>query len=145
MSFKIRYCLVLVLAGIFSLPGKADETSLSVNMDLVETGYEIYQQYCAVCHGENSEGAASWRTPNDLGDMPPPPHGPEGHTWRHSDASLAQMIRFGWRDPFNKTRGLTMPAFQQILDTEEILAVIEYFKSLWTLEQRQFQKQETDK
>jgi mono/diheme cytochrome c family protein len=72
--------------------------------------------------------------------MPPPPHDDSGHTWHHSDAQLAEIIRNGLRDPFNKTPELTMPPFNDQLSEEEIQAVIAYFKSLWSPEHRGFQK-----
>jgi mono/diheme cytochrome c family protein len=103
----------------------------------------VYQQYCASCHGPKGEGGPNWKKPNDRGELPPPPHGPEGHTWRHSDAVLQRMISQGWRDPFNKTQRLTMPAFEQVLTPKKIKAVIAYLKTLWTAEQRQFQRQES--
>lgn len=53
------------------------------------------------------------------------------------------MISQGWRDPFNKTERLTMPAFEKVLTPQEIAAVISYLKSHWTQEQRQFQQQES--
>ena len=66
-----------------------------------------------------------------------------GHTWRHSDAMLFKMIEKGWRHPFNKTDRLTMPAFGENLTDQEIHAVIEYLKTLWTDEQRKYQKTES--
>jgi len=38
----------------------------------------------------------------------------------------------GWRDPYNKTQRLTMPAFGQTLAPGEIHDVIEYLKTMWT-------------
>lgn len=60
----------------------------------------------------------------------PPPHDDSGHTWRHPDAQLADIIRNGFRDPFNQTSDLTMPPFEGVLTDEEIVAVIAYFESL---------------
>ena len=59
------------------------------------------------------------------------------------DANLYQMVNKGWRDPFNKTKRLTMPAFGDVLSPEQIRAVITYLKTLWTAEQRQFQMEES--
>ncbi len=53
------------------------------------------------------------------------------------------MVRDGWRDPFNKTKHLTMPAFGDQLSPKQIRAVITYLKTLWTPEQRQYQREET--
>jgi len=75
--------------------------------------------------------------------MPPPPHDDSGHTWRHGDKQLADLIENGWRDPFNKTQELTMPPFKDKLSDEEIRAVIAYFKSLWSEEHRRWQLEES--
>ncbi len=56
---------------------------------------------------------------------------------------LYRVVQHGWRDPFNKTQRLTMPAFQGQLSRRETIAVISYLKTLWTPEQRQFQKNES--
>ena len=106
-------------------------------------GRAIYQQHCASCHGANAEGAPNWRVRDGHGELPAPPHNAEGHTWRHSDAELYQMVKKGWRDPFNKTQRLTMPAFGEEMSPEQIRAVIAYLKTLWTPEQRQFQLEES--
>jgi mono/diheme cytochrome c family protein len=56
---------------------------------------------------------------------------------------LYRIVAEGWRDPFNKTQRLTMPAFQQALKPAEIEAVINYLKTLWTPQQRAFQREES--
>ena len=75
--------------------------------------------------------------------MPAPPHDRKGHTWKHSDAMLYGIVANGWRDPYNKTQRLTMPAFGQTLSPREIHDVIVYLKTLWTPEQRTFQREES--
>ncbi len=106
-------------------------------------GRQIYEQYCAACHGWQGEGAANWKKPDKNGEMPPPPHDETGHTWRHSDVMLFRMIAEGWRHPFNESDRLTMPAFGESLTDQEIAAVIEYLKTLWTDEQRDYQAAES--
>jgi mono/diheme cytochrome c family protein len=108
----------------------------------VALGRQVYLQNCASCHGANAEGAANWLQPDARGNLPPPPHDDTGHTWRHSDAELAEIIRNGMRDIFNKTPELTMPPFKVQLSDEEIAAVIAYFKSLWSEEHRRSQEEQ---
>ena len=131
------------LAAPVTMADAAQDAPPALNPGRVEVGRAIYRQHCASCHGPQGEGTPDWREPNEQGELPPPPHGPEGHTWRHSDAALYRMISQGWRDPFNKTKRLTMPAFQDVLSPEEIRAVITYLKTLWTPEQRRFQWEES--
>jgi len=109
----------------------------------VAEGRRIYQQQCASCHGARGEGMPDWEQPNALGELPAPPHDATGHTWKHADAMLYRMIRDGWRDPWNETERLTMPAFGDVLTPQEIGAVITYLKTLWTSEQRRFQREES--
>ncbi|MDF0749714.1 cytochrome c [Marinobacter sp. 71-i] len=130
--------IVPVLAGASDGPVSADNAPPEVHQ-----GRQVYEQYCAACHGWQGEGADDWKKPNEKGEMPAPPHDDTGHTWRHSDAMLFKMIAEGWRHPFNKSDRLTMPAFGESLTNQEIGAVIEYLKSLWTDEQREYQAKES--
>ncbi len=111
--------------------------------DRVNSGRAVYEQHCASCHGANAEGAPNWQEHDAHGELPAPPHNAEGHTWLHSDADLYEMVNKGWRDPFNKSTRLTMPAFGGVLSPEQIRAVVTYLKTLWTLEQTQFQSEES--
>lgn len=122
-----------------------DVAPAAINSEFAVSGRAIYQQHCAVCHGARGEGAPAWRNRDALGELPAPPHDPQGHTWRHSDAMLSRMILQGWRDPFNRTERLTMPAFAGTLTPQEIRSVIAYFKTLWTPEQRKFQREESQR
>lgn len=121
---------------ITTATGRADDPSIGA-------GRTVYRQYCASCHGENAEGAPDWKRPDENGELPPPPHDATGHTWRHSDGDLFDMIAKGWHDPFNKTDRLTMPPFEEQLSAKQIEDVIAYLKTLWTDEQRQFQAEES--
>ena len=123
--------VVLLLASAAARPNDAPPTTA--------LGRVVYQQHCASCHGQHGEGAPNWRKPNAFGELPAPPHDSDGHTWRHADAALYRMVSKGWRDPFNKTQRLTMPAFETVLSPAEIWAVITYLKSLWTPRQRAYQ------
>ncbi len=111
--------------------------------DSIEAGRRIYAAQCAACHGLRGEGQPDWDRANAAGELPAPPHDSEGHTWKHSDAMLYHLVRDGWRDPYNKTQRLTMPAFGQTLAPGEIPDVIEYLKTMWTPDQTRFQQEES--
>jgi mono/diheme cytochrome c family protein len=110
---------------------------------LVAHGRVVYEQQCAACHGAKAEGVRDWEQRDSHGELPAPPHDRRGHTWKHSDAMLYRIVRQGWRDPFNKTERLTMPAFDGKLSRDDTIAVIAYLKTLWTPEQRRFQGEES--
>lgn len=139
---------VLVLAGCggqspgSTAPAATPSPLPTLDPGEVAHGRQVYVQHCASCHGPNAEGAAYWQEPDERGNLPPPPHDDHGHTWRHPDAQLADIIRDGQRDPFNKTSELTMPPFKDRLSDDEIAAVIAYFKSLWSEEHRRFQEEQ---
>ncbi len=105
----------------------------------VAQGEGVYNQYCAACHGPKGEGQPNWKTRNSDGSLPPPPHNSSGHTWHHADAQLTGIIANGNPD-FPGTR---MPAFRQQLSEEEMLAVLEYIKTWWGPQERDFQWQVT--
>jgi mono/diheme cytochrome c family protein len=139
---RLLMSAMLSAASHVAIVHAADETP-SLDSDGVKSGRVIYGENCASCHGENAEGAPNWMERDGHGELPAPPHNAEGHTWRHSDAMLYGMVSKGWRDPFNKTKRVTMPAFGDVLSPEQIRAVITYLKTLWTPEQRGFQLEES--
>ncbi len=130
------------LLGIAGVARAADEPPPPAPA-VVKAGRAVYQRSCASCHGARAEGAPGWERLNEHGDIPAPPHDRQGHSWRHSDAMLYGIIQHGWRDEFNKTQQLTMPAFAGQLSPKQTVAVITYLKTLWTREQRRFQWEES--
>jgi mono/diheme cytochrome c family protein len=110
-----------------------------------ELGRRVFAAQCATCHGATGQGQPGWQEPDASGEMPAPPHDRNGHTWKHSDAMLYRIVKEGWRDPYNKTQRLSMPAFGAVLSPQEIRAVIDDLKTLWTPQQRSFQQQESRK
>lgn len=148
MNKGLRWCgLVGLLLFILSCDAGSEHKPVPPPLEpaLVQRGARIYASLCASCHGPNGEGAPGWHTPDERGELPAPPHNADGHTWRHADAMLYQMVRDGWRDRFNRTERLTMPAFGEMLSPLEIQAVITYLKTWWLPEQRRFQWQESRK
>ena len=126
-------------------PGTTSVPLPTLDPSQVDHGRQIYVQNCARCHGQRAEGAPNWQQSDARGNLPPPPHDDSGHTWRHSDAQLAEIIQNGLRDRFNKTPELTMPPFKDRLSSEEIAAVIVFFKSLWSPEHRSFQAEQNQR
>ena len=139
-----RFNTIVGVIGMVMSASFNDAVASSRGPALVKAGRVVYQQSCASCHGARGEGSPAWQQPDRHGELPAPPHDSEGHTWKHSDAMLYRIVQQGWRDPFNKTQRLTMPAFQGQLSPRETIAVISYLKTLWTPEQRQFQKRESE-
>ncbi len=92
----------------------------------VEIGAPLYQAHCAVCHAADGSATDEWRTPDALGNYPPPPLNGTAHTWHHPLAVLDDTIANG-----GIRFGGVMPGFAPVLSAEERLAIIAWFQSLW--------------
>ncbi|MGH7458157.1 MAG: c-type cytochrome [Longimicrobiaceae bacterium] len=138
-----RAAAVVGLLSLLAACDTGEEGPPPLDPETVAFGKQVYQQYCAACHGARGEGQPNWEQSNELGELSAPPHDSTGHTWKHSDAMLYYIILQGWRDPFNETERLTMPAFGDVLSPKQIRAVMTYLKALWTPEQQRFQWEES--
>jgi mono/diheme cytochrome c family protein len=104
----------------------------------VAEGQQVYAQRCASCHGANLQGAPNWKQPLPSGKYPAPPHDDSGHTWHHPDALLKQIIVEGG----NGTGGQIpsdMPGFGDVLTERQTDAVLEFIKSRWSAQSREYQ------
>jgi mono/diheme cytochrome c family protein len=107
----------------------------ALDPERVTEGAALYAQQCARCHGNALEGTANWKQRLEDSSFPPPPHDNSGHTWHHSDAVLLEIITNGG-DPAYNSR---MPAFKDQLSEAQVVAILEFFKSRWGQEEREFQ------
>lgn len=103
----------------------------------VEAGRYLYDLNCASCHGPDLLGASDWKTPDEKGAFPPPPLDSTGHAWHHPDELLGDIIRG------NRGYKSSMPQFADSLDDAQIAGIIEYLKSTWGSDERDFQWQVT--
>ncbi len=92
------------------------------------TGSQIFASTCAACHGAAGEGTENWMVRDEDGRLPPPPLNGEGHTWHHSDGVLYGIVSEGG---LGLGFGSNMPGFKEELSRDEIIAVLEYVKTLW--------------
>ncbi len=107
------------------------------NAEIVALGASIYAANCASCHGANLEGQADWKSRDENGMMPAPPHDESGHTWHHTDKLLFELTKFGLAKTANLENFQTyMPVYENLLTDEEIIAVLSYIKSTWPEEIR---------
>ena len=63
--------------------------------------------------------------------MPAPPHDETGHTWHHPDTYLFLMTKYGIEKMIGKTYPNNMPAYENELSDDEIIAVLSFIKSTW--------------
>lgn len=142
----------IALVGLFSiLVGSAyaqsEPRQQPADSDVAK-GSVLYADFCASCHGVDLEGQPDWRTQNEDGTMPAPPHDPSGHTWHHGDALLFDYTRQGGQAAL-AARGVTgftsgMPGFGEDLSDQQIWDILAYIKSSWPERIREMQATRTE-
>lgn len=98
-------------------------------------GKGLYAEHCAACHGANLEGQPDWRTPDENGVLPAPPHDQKGHTWHHDNLLLFEYTKLGGEAAL-AARGVAgfasgMPGFAETLADAEIWDILAYIRSTW--------------
>lgn len=86
--------------------------------DPVTRGAQVFQSHCAGCHGRTADGQPG--TPGV------PALNRNGMAMRFTDGEMQRLIL---------ERGLSMPAYQGALSSDDVSAVIQYLHTLWTPEQ----------
>ncbi len=119
-------------------PPPATEDAAPTTLPALESGtphgLTIFQDNCAVCHGAGGEGQPDWHLKKPDGILPAPPLNGDGHTWHHGDGTLYTYVSRGgkaYESPDIPSFKSGMPSFGETLTHEDIIAVIEYVKSLW--------------
>jgi len=98
------------------------------NEQELQRGKYLFQNKCAVCHGQNGEGTVTnWQQRDEQGKLPPPPLNGTAHTWHHSIPVLFRTIKEG-----TGSLGGSMPAWDGELSDDEILLIINWITSLWS-------------
>ena len=105
----------LVAAEMSALPGDED-----LNRYAVARGASVFRAQCSQCHGAGAAGARGY--PNLLDD---------DWLWGGTMDDIVHSVRHGIRNETDEeARFSAMPAFADILDETDILAVTEYVLSL---------------
>ncbi len=103
---------------------------------IVRLGKNLYAENCASCHGQNLEGQPDWQQPNEDGRMPAPPHDKTGHTWHHANNLLFELTKYGVKKFAGPDYQSDMPAYENILNDEEIVAILSFIINSWPQEIR---------
>lgn len=128
--------VVLIGAGLLVydtlLTGDEAVALQDKNPDVVELGATVYAANCATCHGANLEGEPNWQSRDSDGRLRAPPHDATGHTWHHDGDLLFRLTKYGPADVIGDPNyASNMPAYQDVLSDDEIIAVLSYIKSTW--------------
>ncbi len=101
----------------------------------VDNGTVLYADNCASCHGVELEGQDNWRSPDEDGVLPAPPHDKTGHTWHHDNGLLFTYTKLGGQAALAQ-RGVAgfnsgMPGFSDALSDDEIWDILAFIRSTW--------------
>ncbi|MGD8585464.1 MAG: c-type cytochrome [Chloroflexota bacterium] len=139
-----------VLSGVPSLsqlagtPAPEIQPLPELDAGEIARGQELYAIHCASCHGLELEGEADWQLQDENGTFRAPPHNASGHTWHHGDKLLLESIRLGGTRLPDDIGGVSeMPAFEGVLDEQQMRAILTYIKSTWPEDIRQVQWEQT--
>lgn len=130
MFLTATIAVILAACTAASPPAASPET--------LQLGARLYAENCQTCHGDRQ----------GKGRIPAAPsHGPDGHTWHHSDRNLREVILNGATEMTEQMRRMMgvpddaprMPAWKDKLSQDDINAILAYIKTFWTDEQRQLQ------
>ena len=116
----------------------------TANAEVLSLGEQLYAENCASCHGAELQGQPNWKRRLESGRMPAPPHDETGHTWHHSDADLFRLTKEGVAAVVGGNYESDMPAFEDVLSDEAILAVLAFIKSTWPERERAYQAEITN-
>ena len=126
--------LVGVVIYYISSPTKEVKANIFLkhkDVNVVDLGRVVYTENCDSCRGVALKGQANWRQRDVDVYLPAPPHDETGHTWHHTDSHLFLMTKYGIENMIGKSYPNNMPAYEDKLTDEEILAVLSYIKSTW--------------
>jgi mono/diheme cytochrome c family protein len=131
--------LLALALGWWSLIRSEGETPAPTAGTTTLDGRSLYQTYCAGCHGARGEGQPDWKTKKPDGVYPAPPHDASGHTWHHTDGLLFRIVRNGGQATGPADFKSGMPAMKDTLSDAQIIATLEYIKTFWGPDEREFQ------
>ena len=144
----ISACVIGAMSMVITAV-RANEGTDGVRTDLqaedlavVLAGEKIYQTQCAACHGDQMQGQPDWRSRDESGMLPAPPHDKSGHTWHHADDLLFEITKYGPGVVIGDSSYQSkMPAYKEVLTDQDIVAVLSYIKHSWPDEERSWQNE----
>lgn len=132
MARGVTGFLAISLIGIVATAAQATH---QLNDRNIERGQALYGEHCGSCHGVELQGQADWRSPDENGILPAPPHDETGHTWHHDNGLLFDYTKFGGQEALAR-RGMVdfksgMPGFAEVLNDNEIWDILAFIRSTW--------------
>lgn len=135
--------LVALAAGGWYLGRPQAPTGSVADPARLATGKQLYDQHCAACHGADLQGEPNWQQRRADGTLPAPPQDASGHTWHHPDQQLFVIVKQGVQAIAGPDYATSMKGFGDVLDDDQIWAVLDYIKSSWPERERSIQAEMT--
>lgn len=130
--------LFLIMLSLFLT---ACTSSSLAHAEEISLGTEVYGANCACCHGLNGEGQPHWKTIDDKGKRPAPPH--DNTATRGIMQTLSSCRYLPKLAEGSSAPGSAMIGYKELLTLEEMEASLAYIKTFWEEEEREFQAQVT--
>ena len=127
----ISLVIIVIYLSLSAKNAEARIVLLPGDLSVTKLGKTVYMENCASCHGAVLEGQANWQQRDSDGYMPAPPHDVSGHTWHHPSSYLFLMTKYGIEKMIGEKYPNNMPAYENQLTDNEIIAVLSYIKSTW--------------
>ena len=132
VAIAMLACLVSIVTAPTNAYSKQDISLPYKDRAAIKLGQTIYKNNCASCHGINLEGQIGWQTEIVNDRRLAPPHDETGHTWHHPDSYLFLMTKYGIEKMIGRLYPNNMPAYEDKLTDDEIIAALSYIKSTWS-------------
>ena len=126
---------LIIIVIYLSLSAKNAEARIVLlpgDLSVTKLGKNVYMENCGSCHGAVLEGQANWRQSDADGYLPAPPHDETGHTWHHPDSYLFLITKYGIEEMIGEKYPNNMPAYEDKLTDDEIIAALSYIKNTWS-------------
>lgn len=94
-------------------------------------GKLVYKEQCASCHGRALQGQPLWQLNDEFTHRRAPALDQTGRAWLLADEALFMVTKFGRSADQSAPTPSGMPAFKDVLDDRDILAVIAFIKARW--------------
>ena len=127
----ISLVIIVIYLSLSAKNAEARIVLLPGDLSVTKLGKTVYLENCASYHGAVLEGQANWQQRDPDGYMPAPPHDVSGHTWHHPGSYLFLMTKYGIEKMIGEKYPNNMPAYENELTDNEIIAVLSYIKSTW--------------
>ena len=127
----ISLVIIVIYLSLSAKNAEARITLLPEDLSVTKLGKTVYMENCASCHGAVLEGQENWQQRDSDGYMPAPPHDVSGHTWHHPSSYLFLLTKYGIEKMIGEKYPNNMPAYENELTDNEIIAVLSYIKSTW--------------